>query len=129
MLLVRTDKQFIPENMTLDFLRQALSLAGLHSSPLKYEENDFVVIVKYRGEQKGSSVTPWEDSYESKGYVKTHYLTKIEHARGFDCFANIFVENGKLQGYYHKSGDTQFAPDPLKWINLLLEYGFIDIQQ
>ena len=125
MKLIRTEKQFTKENMPLDFLRRVLSLAGLHSIPLKLELENFTIEEKFRGESKTGHKNPWEDGDEEKGWIKTHYLTHIEHNTGFDTYAYIFTKTGKLQGYYKKSVNTQFAPDNLEWTILLLEYGFL----
>lgn len=41
---------------------------------------------------------------------------------------NIVVwEDGEIQGYYKESDNTQYAADPIEWCNLLLEYGFLEI--
>lgn len=128
MELLRTDKEFSKENMPLDFLRRALSIAGLHSSPLKFNYEDFEVVENYKGVKGCGSVYPWSDEKIKEGYVKVRSTTNIEHNKGFDCFCYISETNGKIQGFYKESKNNQYSPDSVKWCNLLLEYGFLEIK-
>lgn len=129
MKIIRTEKEFSKETMPLDFLRIALSLGGVHSSPLKFEEENFIIEECFRGEFKGGSCTPWSDDLIEKGYKKVKYLVRINHNKGFDCFANIFTQEARISGYYKESGNTQYPCSQIDWINLLLEYGFVEIKQ
>ncbi len=125
MKLVRTEKEFCKENVTLDFLRRVVSIAGLHSSPLKFEESDFEVSEDYKGVNGPSTCTPWSDELENRGYVKQRNCLRIKTKR-FDTDVVIW-EDGRVQGYY-KSGGQNYAASPIKYCNLLIEYGFIKIE-
>ena len=135
MKLQRTDKLIDKLNIDEDFVRMAMSIGGNHKSPLDaryYPFSDFRVTERYEGRIGGGSVYPWSDEYAERGYVKTLSSINIQ-LEGFDTEITIFNENAKLQGYYvnDKEGDLiqykQYAPDPIKWINLLMEYGFVQI--
>lgn len=127
--ITRTQKEFSKENMTLDFLRRALSIAGLHSSPLKFQLEDFELEECWEGFQKGGTCSPWSDDLVEKGYEKRRSALRIKHTEGFDTFATIFEQKGTIQGYFRESLSRQYAGNQLDWVNLLLEYGFVKITQ
>lgn len=128
MKLIRTEKEFKKENLPLDFLRRATSLGGLSSIPLKYQMEDFEVIENWKGVMPGGSVHPWSDEHAKEGFTKQRDSVYINNLKGFDT--NIVVwESGKIQGYFKKSFKQQYASDPVKWCNLLLEYGFLKFEE
>lgn len=125
--IARTQKEFCKENMPLDFLRRALAIAGLDSCVLKYELEDFIIEESWEGDTGNGSVSPWRDEFAEKGWIKTRSNTDIKHTRGFDTFAVIFCKHARIQGYYKDSFKNQYTPDSVKWVNLLLEYDFVEI--
>lgn len=78
---------------------------------------------------KGSSCSSWSDDLIEKGWTKVRSNTAIKHTRGFDTFATIFEQKGTIQGYFRESLSRQYAGNQLDWVNLLLEYGFVEITQ
>lgn len=126
MKLVRTKKLICVETIDENFIRHACSLGGKHSNPLKAEFSRFTVTEKFRGEHKlgGGSIHPWSEEY-SRDYDKTHDGIEIS-LDGFDTDTRIW-QNGNIQGYYKESYKVQYGVEPIKWIQLLLDYGFIEV--
>ena len=122
--LVRTDKEFTKENLPLDFLRRATAIGGLHNRPLEFKEEDFEVEERWKGVSLNGLTYPWKDEHEQKGFVKSRNGVWIRNNTDFDTNVTI-SEEGRLQGYFKTRGNTNHAPDPIEWCNLLLEYGFL----
>ena len=126
--LIRTEKEFSKENLPLDFLRRALSIAGLNSIPLKFELEDFELEECWEGFKPGGTRSPWSDDCIKEGWEKRRSATRIKHKRSFDTFATIFEQKGTIQGYFKESLNRQYAGSQLDWVNLLIEYGFVTIK-
>ena len=127
MKLIRSEKEFTKDNMPNDFVTRAYSLAGKHSSPLKWNEQDYKIIEQWKGIKPGGSVFPWKDEFLENGYKKIRSGVNIKTNRGFDTDIIIF-ENGSIQGYYKETHNSQYAANPIEWCNLLLEYEFLKIE-
>jgi hypothetical protein len=126
--LKRTSKEFKKENLPLDFLRRATSLGGLNSIPLKWEIDNFELIEQWHGvskSYKGVTVSPWSDEH-AELFNKERDGVRINNLTGFDTNIRIW-ENGRIQGYFKDSNGIQYSCDQVKWINLLLEYEFVEI--
>lgn len=124
--IIRTEKLFIKDNVFGEFMRKALSIGGLHKYPLKADLNDFKVTdrVSHRHDSFSAENSRYEGQRE--GWHK--HLSSVEiKLEGFDTRVVIW-QNGRMQGYFN-SGKTQYAGDPIEWINLLLRYGFLKIEE
>lgn len=126
--LVRTNKPFSKENLTLDFMRRATALGGLHGKPLRFNYNDFEVEERWKGvsESGTSSTFPWNDADTERGFIKVRNGVRINNKTSFDTNILIF-EDGTLQGYFKESSNHNYAPNPVQWVNLLLEYEFLEL--
>ena len=126
MKIIRTDKPFTKDAMDLNFLQQAVHIGGLHKFPLRCELEKFTVTEKFinRSDEGTATKHPYREPIE--GYHK--YLNCVQiYLDGFDTKVSIWQE-GRIQGYYN-SGGAQYSADPVNWINLLLEYGFVTIEE
>jgi hypothetical protein len=139
MIVERTEKQFTKGNITEEFVRNAVSIGGGHKLPLNTSEYpffDFEVIEKYEARDKdGNSVYPWDDIHQAEGYSKMLFITEIK-LKDFDTEVVIFNRTGKLQPYYVRidergnrfRGKQQYAPDSIKWVNLLIKHGYANVK-
>jgi len=124
MKIIRTNKEISKENLSEEFVRKAASIGGKHRIPLVSDIDEFTVTNNYINvsDDGRGSISPYN------GYVSGYHkvLDSVEiRIKGFDMITVIW-QNGIIQGYY-VSKNMQYAANPIEWVNLLLEYGFLKV--
>lgn len=111
MKIIRTEKQIKIENLNEDIIRRMAALGGLESHCLSMDWKRFTVYDRQNCPVVGNP---------------KHDGIKIV-IDGFDTDIRVW-DNGQIQGYYNSpSGRAQYAANYLDYVNLMLEYGFFEI--
>lgn len=117
--LKRTSKQFNKETVR-EIVIELLAIGGLSNYPYKLKKEDIRIEEHYVNKFEGGHSSPYDPKEKGEKYLHT---VELSH-ENFDTRV-IIGQNGYIQGYYVKSGNQNYAPNPLKFINLLLKYNFL----
>lgn len=137
MKIKRTEKQFTKENLPIDFIKEAMSIACAESYVHKYEDNLFEVNVEFGGIiGEATTVTPWRDELLQKGYTKVVRSVELTINNSFDSYAVIFNRPASIQGYFYSGEEREMdmkrivcQVNTVRWTNLLLKYGFLEVNK